>query len=127
DYFYFTPKENQTNCVITIKAIDGESFFILNVSEVTNKFKPELKVPEVIFIGGARNTTVLSQQEYLGMEPKKNYTIDSFRFYIEYYDNDTRNVPPQEVYLSILETSKNYTLTQFFPFDDNYTDGALFI
>ncbi len=127
DYFYFTPKENQTNCVITIKAIDGESFFILNVSEVTNKFKPELKVPEIIFIGGTRNTTVLSQQEYLGMEPKKNYSIDSFRFYIEYYDNDTRNVPPQEIYVSILETSKNYTLTQFFPFDDNYTDGALFI
>lgn len=127
NYFYFTPKENQTNCVVTIKAIDGQSFFTLNISEVKNDFVPELKVPEIFAIGGARNTTVLSQQEFLGMEPKKNYTIDSFRFYIEYYDNDTRNVPPQEIYISILETSKNYTMTQFFLFDDNYTDGTLFI
>ena len=127
DYFYFTPKENQTNCVVTIKAIDGQSFFTLNISEVKNDFVPELKVPEINFISGAKNTTVLSQQEYLGMEPKKNYSIDSFRFYIEYYDNDTRNVPPQEVYVSILETSKNFSMTQFFPFDDNYTDGVLFI
>ncbi len=127
DYFYFTPRENQTNCIVTVKAIDGQSFFTLNISEVKNDFAPELKVPEILFVGGSRNTTILSQQEYLGMNPKKNYSIDSFRFYIEYYDNDTRNVPPQEVYVSILETSKNYTMTQFFPFDNNFTDGALFI
>ncbi|NVM34095.1 MAG: S8 family serine peptidase [Candidatus Lokiarchaeota archaeon] len=127
DNFYFTPKDNQTNCVIIVKAIEGKSDFILNISTVKNNFKPELKVPEINYLGGSKNTTIMSFQEFMGYEPKKNYSIDSYRFYIEYFDNDTSNVPPQEVYVSILETFENYTLTQFNPADNNYTDGALFM
>ncbi len=127
DNFYFIPKNNQTNCVIIVKAVEGKSEFTLNVSTVKNNFKPELNVPEIIYLGGLKNTTIMSFQEFMSYEPKKNYSIDSYRFYIEYYDNDTSNVPPQEVYVSILETSENYALTQFNPADNNYTDGALFI
>jgi hypothetical protein len=127
DYFYFTPKKNQTNCVIIIKAIEGHSDFTLNISTIKNSFEPVLKVPEIYYLGGSKNTTIMSQQEFNGYEPKKNYSIDSYRFYIEYYDNDTSNVPPQEVYVSILQISKNYTLYQFFAPDNNYTDGALFV
>jgi hypothetical protein len=127
DYFYFTPKENQTDCIVVVKAIEGSSSFSLNVSTIENKFEPLLAVPEVNFIGDSRNTTVLSFQEYLGNNPNKNYTIDSYRFYIDYFDNDTSNVPPQEVYVSIVNSSKNYTLNQFFPADNNFTDGALFV
>jgi len=126
DHFYFTPKQNQTNCIITIKAIEGMSDFTLNISTVKNNYSPELKLPEIDYIGGSKNTTIMSQQEFLGYEPNKNYSIDSYRFYIEYYDNDSSNVPPQEVYVSIIETSKNYTLTQLFPQDNIYTDGAVF-
>ncbi len=127
DYFYFTPKENQTNCIIVVKAIDGSSPFSLNVSTVENIFKPILTVPEINYIGDSKNTTILSFQEFLGNSPKKNYSIDSYRFYIEYFDNDSTNVPPQEVYVSIEGLSENYTLTQFFPPDNIFTDGALFV
>ncbi len=127
DYFYFTPKKNQTNCVIIVKAIDGNSDFTLNISTIKNSFKPELKIPEILYLGGSKNTTIMSFQEFMGYEPKKNYSIDSYRFYIEYFDNDTSNVPPQEVYVSIAETMENFTLTQFNPIDNNYTDGALFM
>ncbi|MFX1596101.1 MAG: S8 family serine peptidase [Promethearchaeota archaeon] len=127
NYFYFTPKANETNCVITVKAIEGMSNFSLNISTVANYFKPELKIPEINYIGGSKNATIMSFQEFMGYEPLKNYSIDSYRFYINYYDNDTSNVPPQEVYVSIVEISKNFTLTQFFAPDNNYTDGALFI
>ncbi|MFX1418055.1 MAG: S8 family serine peptidase [Promethearchaeota archaeon] len=106
-YFYFTPKQNQTNCMIIVKAINGESDFTLNISTVENKFAPELRVPEVNYpppnLGVSKNTTIMSYQEYWGYEPKKNYSIDSYRFYIEYYDNDTSNVPPQEVLVIIIE------------------------
>lgn len=131
--FYFTPKQNQTKCVIVIKAIKGMSDFTLNISTVSNNYYPELRVPEIYYIGGSKNTTILSLQESMGYEPNKNYSIDSYMFYIEYYDNDTSNVPPQEVYVYIIETSENYTLTQFssrilqIPPDNNYTDGALFV
>lgn len=127
DYFYFTPKKNQTNCVIIVKAIDGNSDFTLNISTIKNSFKPELKIPEILYLGGSKNTTIMSFQEFMGYGPKKNYSIDSYRFYIEYFDNDTSNVPPQEVYVSIAETMENFTLTQFNPIDNNYTDGALFM
>ncbi|MFX0038492.1 MAG: S8 family serine peptidase [Candidatus Heimdallarchaeota archaeon] len=126
NHFYFTPKENETNCIIIVKAIEGSSNFSLNISTVNNLFEPELKIPEINYIGGSKNTTVMSFQEYIGNEPEKNYSIDSYRFYIEYFDNDTSNVPPQEVYVSILELSKNYTLTQLFAQDNVYTDGAIF-
>lgn len=127
DSFYFTPKEDQTECILVVKAVEGSSFFALNVSTVDNNFKPILQVPEITYADGSKNITIMSLQEFLGNSPKKNYSIDSYRFYIDYYDNDTSNVPPQEVYVSIIETSKNYTLTQFNPLDNNYTDGALFI
>jgi hypothetical protein len=127
DSFYFTPKENQTMGIIVVKAIDGSSQFTINISEVLNLYEPTLQVPEVTYFEGVKNTTVMGLQEFSGNNPRKNYSIDSYRFYIEYFDNDTANVPPQEVYISILGTSKNYTLTQFFPPDNNYTDGALFV
>ncbi|MHA2280335.1 MAG: S8 family serine peptidase [Promethearchaeota archaeon] len=127
DYFYFTPRENQTEPIIIIKAIEGSSSFSLNISTIENNFKPILAVPEVNYFGDSRNTTIMGFQEFLGNSPKKNYSIDNYRFYIDYFDNDSSNVPPQEVYVSIMELSKNYTLTQFFPPDDNFTDGALFV
>ncbi|MHA2472418.1 MAG: S8 family serine peptidase, partial [Promethearchaeota archaeon] len=125
--FYFTPKGNQTTGIIVVKAIEGSSQFTLNISEVQNSYEPILKVPEVTYFRGTKNTTIMGLQEFSGNNPRKNYSIDRYRFYIEYFDNDTANVPPQEVYVSIWETSKNYTLTQFFPPDSNYTDGALFV
>ena len=124
DYFYFIPKKNQTNCVIIIKAVEGESFFTLNVSRVINKFQPELKVQEILYSGGYKNCTIMSFQEYIGMESQNNYSIDSYRFYIDYFDNDTSNVPPQEIYVSILETSINYSLFQRNTLDNNYRDGV---
>ncbi|MFX1500055.1 MAG: S8 family serine peptidase [Promethearchaeota archaeon] len=128
DNLYFIPKKNETNCIITIKATEGKSEFTLNVSTVKNNFKPELKVPEVNYYYSdvSKNTTIMSFQEYMGYEPKKNYSIDRYRFYIEYFDNDTSNVPPQEIYVSILGISKNYTLTQLYPLDIDYTNGAVF-
>jgi len=126
-YFYFTPKDNQTDCIVIIKAIEGRSAFTLNISTVENNFKPVLTVPEVNYIGNSSNTTVMGFQEFIGNNPNKNYSIDSYRFYIEYFDNDSSNVPPQEVYVSIMELSRNFTLTQLFPWDDNYTNGALFV
>jgi len=127
DYFYFTPKENQTDCIIIVKAIDGSSQFTLNISNVGNYFEPVLAVPEINYIGDSRNTTILGFQEFSGNSPKKNYSIDSYRFYIDYFDNDSSQVPPQEVYVSIEELSENFTLTQFFPPDNNFSNGVLFV
>jgi hypothetical protein len=126
DSFYFTPKSNQTNCILIVKAIQGESDFILNISTIENNFKPELKVSAVDYAGGVKNTTVMGFQEFSGMEPLKNYCIDEYRFYIDYYDNDSSNVPPQEVYVSIIELGKNFSLTQLFAPDNVYTNGATF-
>ena len=126
NYFYFTPKSNQTECILAVKAIDGNSTFEVNISSVENAFVPEMKIPEMTYAGGQKNTTVISYQIYTGSNnPDKNYTIDSYLFFIEYYDNDTTNVPPQEIYVSI-DGTRNYTLTQFDPSDDNYTDGAIY-
>ncbi|MFX1454051.1 MAG: S8 family serine peptidase [Promethearchaeota archaeon] len=127
DYFYFTPKNDQTDCIVIVKAIEGSGDFILNISTIENKFKPSLKVPEITYIGDSKNTTILGLQEFSGNNPNKNYSIDNYRFYIDYYDNDTSGVPPQEVYVYLVETSENRSLTQFFPTDDNFTDGALFV
>jgi len=126
DFFYFTPKHNQTECIVIVKAISGKSNFTLNVSTVNNNFAPELKITEINYFGGVKNDTVISLQQFYGNEPAKNYTIDNYWFYIEYFDNDTSNVPPQEVYLYIVNTSKKYAMTQVFAFDDNYTNGAVF-
>ncbi len=126
DFFYFTPKYNQTECIVIVKAISGKSNFTLTISNVSNIFTPELKLTEINYFGGSKNDTVISLQQYYGNEPAKNYTIDNYWFYIEYFDNDSSNVPPQEVYLYIVNTSKKYAMTQIFAFDDNYTDGAVF-
>ncbi len=127
DSFYFTPKYNQTECVVIVKAIEGKSSFTLNISNVKNYFVPELKVPEITYFGGTKNATVISVQEFYGNDPAKNYTIDNYRFYIEYFDSDILNVPPQEVLLHIVETSKSYSLFQLNELDSNYTNGAIFI
>ena len=124
--FYFTPKSNETECILIVKANEGESSFSINVSVVENLYSPELRVPEVSYLGGEKNTTIISQQEFFGNSPVKNYSIDRYWFYIDYYDADTSNVPPQEVKVHIIETSKNYTLNQLFDPDSNYTDGAQF-
>jgi len=126
DYLYFTPRENETNPILVIKAINGESKFTLNLTEVENKFDPELKITEVSYINGAKNTTVLSLSEIEGDQLKYNITLDRYKFYVEYFDNDTANVPPQQVYVNIKQLSRNFTLTQETPQDINYTDGALF-
>ncbi len=126
DSFYFTPKYNQTECVVIVKAINGSSSFKLKISNVSNNFVPELKVPEITYSGGIKNATVISVQEFYGNDPAKNYTIDSYRFYIEYFDEDSLNVPPQEVLVHIVETSESYSLFQLNELDSNYTNGAIF-
>lgn len=126
DSFYFTPKYNQTECVVIVKAIEGSSSFKLKISNVKNYFVPELKVPEITYFGGTKNATVISVQEFNGNDPAKNYTIDSYMFYIEYFDNDSLNVPPQEVLVHIVETSESYNLFQLNELDNNYINGAIF-
>ena len=126
DFFYFVPKYNQTNCIVIVKAIEGNSNLTLKISTVKNDFAPELKVPEIPYFGGSKNNTVISFSEFNGDNPPKNYTIDSYWFYIEYFDNDTLNIAPQEVLVYIEETSRSYTLTKLNVFDNNYTNGAIF-
>jgi hypothetical protein len=126
NYVYFTPKSNQTSCIVIVKALEGNSSFKLNVTTVLNEFVPELKVPEIAYFGGSKNATVISLQEFYGNEPAKNYSIDNYWFYINYFDNDSSNVSPQEVYVSVVETAQNYSLSQLFAFDIDYTDGAIF-
>ena len=126
DSFYFTPKDNETECILIVKANDGESDFSINISLVDNFYTPELKIPEIVYFGGEKNGTIISQQEFFGNSPLKNYSIDRYWFFIDYFDADISNVPPQEVLVHILETSKNYSLSQLVPTDNNYTDGAQF-
>ncbi|TFF98455.1 MAG: hypothetical protein EU547_01510 [Promethearchaeota archaeon] len=126
DYLYFTPLENETNPILVIKAINGESSFTLNFTEVENKFDPELKIPEISEGIVPKNTTVLSLSEIEGDQLENNITLDRYKFYIEYFDNDTANVPPKHMYVYIKELSKNFSLTQESPQDINYTDGAIF-
>lgn len=123
---YFTPKNNQTECIIIVKAINGYGNFTLKISEVNNIYSPQLRIPEVSYYGGLKNTTVMGYQEFLGSYHPKNYSIDRYRFYINYYDNDSSNIPPQEVYVNIVELGKNFTMSQLNELDTNYTDGALF-
>ncbi|MEJ2293645.1 MAG: S8 family serine peptidase [Candidatus Lokiarchaeota archaeon] len=126
DSFFFTPKENETECILIVKANDGESDFSINISLVDNFYTPELKISEITYIGGVKNGTIISQQEFFGNSPLKNYSIDRYLFYIDYFDADASNVPPQDVLVHILENSKNYSLSQLIPTDNNYTDGAQF-
>jgi DNA-directed RNA polymerase subunit RPC12/RpoP len=126
DYFYFIPKKNETECIITVKALSGTSNFTLNVSTVENIYQPKLEIPEIEYNGNTQNTTVLSFREFEGENPEKNLTIDQYRFYIEYFDNDSSNVPPQEVYLSVKETGKNYTMNPTSQLNNNYSEGVIF-
>ncbi|MFX1495957.1 MAG: S8 family serine peptidase [Promethearchaeota archaeon] len=126
-YLYFTPKNNQTECIIIVKASYGYGNFTLKISEVNNIYFPQLKIPEISYYGGLKNTTVMGFQEFLGSNHPKNYSIDRYRFYINYYDNDSSNIPPQEVYVSIVELSRNFTMSQLNEMDTNYTDGVLFV
>lgn len=126
DYLYFTPQENETNPILVIKAIEGTSSFTLNLTEVSNKFTPELKIPEISYEYGTKNTTVLSLSEIEGDNLEYNITLDRYKFFVEYFDNDTDNVPPQQIYVNIKELSKNFSLTQENVGDINYTDGAIF-
>jgi len=126
DSFYFTPKINQSECILIVKANEGESDFSVNVSQVDNLYIPDLKVPEISYFGGEKNATIISQQEFFGNSPLKNYSIDRYWFYVDYFDADISNVPPQEVLVHIIETSKNYTLYQLNEPDNNYTDGTQF-
>ncbi|TXT58067.1 MAG: conserved exported protein of unknown function [Promethearchaeota archaeon] len=126
DYFYFIPKENETECIITVKALSGGSNFTLNVSAIDNIYQPELKVAEIEYSGDTQNSTVLSFRQYEGENPEENLTIDQYRFYIEYFDNDSSNIPPQEVYLSVKETGKNYTMTPITQLNNNFTEGVVF-
>ena len=127
DYFYFIPKINQTECIIVVKAINGNSTFKLNFTNVENQFPPKLSLPEVESITGgiSKNTTIMSYDEFVfGEVPFKNYTTSSYFFFINYTDIDELNIPPQEVYVSIDGT--NYTMTPRYLFN-NYTQGALFM
>ncbi|MFO7797131.1 MAG: S8 family serine peptidase, partial [Promethearchaeia archaeon] len=126
NFIYFTPRKNETSPILVLKAINGEGNFSLNISEVENNYDPLLKIPEISYNGNIKNTTVLSLSEREGDHPKNNNTLDRYKFYIEYFDNDSANVPPQQVIVSIQELSKNYTMNQINIADRNYTDGAIF-
>jgi DNA-directed RNA polymerase subunit RPC12/RpoP len=129
DYFYFIPKENETECILIIKAIEGNSTFKVNVSIVENLHPPELSLPEVSSLTGdfSKNTTIMSYEEFaFGDTSFDNYTTGTYYFFINYTDIDKSNIPPQEVYVSIEEMGRNYSMTPRFLFN-NYTEGALFI
>jgi len=127
DFFYYTPKRDQT-CFLVIKAINGTSDFSLNItSNIENSSPPQLNIPEINYINGIKNTTIMSRQEFEGNEPLKNSTLDSYRFYIKYTDNDSSNAPPMEVNVSIIQTSQNFTLIQAHPQSDNiFSEGVLY-
>ncbi len=126
--FYFTPKGNETECIMTIKAISESGNFTLNISAVKNSLPPELDVPKFLYEDDSEEvfTTVLSRQEYLGNNPGGNYTIDSYRFYINYTDNDISNAPPQDIYVCI-DGTNNYSLYRAYPIlENNFSEGVLY-
>ncbi|MFX1588496.1 MAG: S8 family serine peptidase [Promethearchaeota archaeon] len=129
DSLYFTPKMNQTECIIVVKTNNGYGNFTLKISNVKNNYAPQLEIPEISYFDDtkSKNTTVMGFQEYTGSYRPKNYSIDSYRFYINYFDNDSTNIPPQEVYVSIIELSMNYSLFQYDESDNNFMNGTLFI
>ncbi len=129
DSLYFTPKKNQTECIIVVKTSNGYGNFTLKISNVKNSYAPQLEIPEISYFDDTKfkNTTVMGFQEYTGSYRPKNYSIDIYRFYINYFDNDSTNIPPQEVYVSIIELSMNYSLFQEDDSDNNYMNGTLFI
>jgi hypothetical protein len=129
NFLHFTPKTNQTECIIVVRAISGTSFFNLTVKNLINSYVPNLGVAEVNYFDSyAKNTTVLSAQEfYLGELPEKNYTLDKYYFFVNYTDNDTTNAPPQEVTLSIVEKNRNYTLNRYNPSsEDTFSRGVVY-
>ncbi len=129
DYFYFIPKKNQTECIFTVKAIQGSSNFSIKFKNVSNIYSPELKSPVITYyLNYNKNTTIMSLTEYEnGESPPKNYTIDKYIFFIEYSDNDTSNAPPQEIYVSIIESGKNISLYIQEPTQDlDFREGVIY-
>ncbi|MFX1442557.1 MAG: S8 family serine peptidase [Promethearchaeota archaeon] len=127
DYFYFIPKKNQTECIVIVKAIAGNSTFKLNITNIENRFPPELSIPEVESRTGgiSKNTTIMSYEEFeFGEASYGNYTTGKYYFFINYTDVDELNIPPQEVYVSI--EGRNYSMSPRYLFN-NYTQGALFM
>jgi len=125
--FYFTPSINQTEGILVIKAVSGESNFSLLITNTSNQYSPELTVPEVRDENGVplKNSTVLSYQEYIGFPKDENYTLDQYLFYIQYSDNDTENAPPADIYVSIVG-GENYTLTRAYIDENNFTTGVTY-
>ncbi|MHA1726446.1 MAG: S8 family serine peptidase [Promethearchaeota archaeon] len=125
DYLYFIPRANETECIITIKAITGASGFNLTISKVSNLYAPYFNITEIEHGDDqVKNATIISYQEYLGNPQDNNYTIDRYLFFINYTDIDTSNVAPQEIYVSIVGKG-NYTLyPQGNPLQFNYTKGV---
>lgn len=126
--FYFSPEKDQTENIVVIKAREGASSFNLKITNTTNIYAPQLDEPEISYTGGIKNTTVLSIRESQGYTIDKNYTIDSYQFFIKYTDNDTTNAPPQEIYM-VIENRGNYTLEldptrNIFP--ANYSQGMIY-
>ncbi len=103
---YFAPKMNETKCILVIKALEGNSNFTLNISEVENKYTPSLSD---VFVESTN--------------PDCNYTLNRYNFYVNYTDNDTSNFPAQFVYLEIKELNQNFTMNKD-PFDFNFTNGV---
>ncbi len=103
---YFSPRMNETKCILVIKALSGKSNFTLNISEVENNYSPSLS-----------NCFVESTN------PDCNYTLNRYNFYVNYTDNDTSNFPAQFVYLEIKELNQNFTMNKD-PNDFNFTNGV---
>jgi hypothetical protein len=124
--FYFTPNQNQTESILIVKAVTGESFFEVYISNISNQFDPILSVPEVTYPFDVKNTTVLSYQDFIGNPQDANYTLDQYLFFIKYSDNDTSNAPPADIYVSIAGIG-NYTLTRYNPLGEtNFTEGVTY-
>lgn len=102
---YFTPRDNQTECILVIKAIIGTSNFSLNISTLQNDYAP-----------------VLTGGYIASSSPATNYTIDTYTFFVNYTDNDTSNAPPKYVYMEV--EGVNYTMSKLNFLDNVYTDGV---
>ncbi len=127
NYFYFIPKENETECILTIKALTGASEFNLTITNTTNIFKPYFNITAIDYDDTVKNATIISYQEYIGDTPDNNYTIDQYLFFINYTDADIANVAPQDIYVCVVG-NKNYTLYPQGTFANmNYSQGVTYM
>lgn len=124
DILYYTPYEDITGIVV-VKAIEGRGKFTLNISAYHDQKQPTLSIPEINYGFGVKNTTVLGRYERQGNPLEENYTVDWYTFYIEYTDNETFSIPPQDIYLHIVEFNQNYSMTELDTILD-YTEGERF-